>query len=259
MSVTQPNINQFAQTTVQGQIDLDHGNVITGQVDSSQATALIAGQAVKITTTAGGLPKFVALAANTDQTFGFVIRNVKDQDYPALSNFELAMNDSIMWMAATGAITRGASVEVAYATNQIAPSAGINPVVGIALDTAVNANDLIRVYIKVPTVVANPDNAGLQTITVLATLAQINAGAVIIPAIAGKKITVTNYTARVAGNFATGTSVELESSATTVAVTTLGTGYAAALPAGEGLNVANNGTAQTGGTSITFTVTYQQV
>src|SRR6185437_11014410 len=106
------NINQFAQTTVQGDLDLQFdGSVITCQVDSSQATALVPGQAVKLTTTSGGVPKVVGLAGNTDASFGFVCYNLKDANYPAYANVEIAQFGSAMWMTAGGAIARGASVE----------------------------------------------------------------------------------------------------------------------------------------------------
>ena len=110
-------------------------------------------------------------------------------------------------------------------------------------------------------------------------MAEINAGKVLIPGIAGQKITITDYVARVTGGFATGTSIKLQSTnavpvdAVTIAEagltngavllpasanTTLGAGYAQQLGAGDGLKVANVGAAQTGGTSIDFTISFTQ-
>jgi Uncharacterized conserved protein (DUF2190) len=274
--------NQFSQTTVQGQLDLKSGgnNVVSCQVDAAQATPLVAGQAVKLATTAGGVPKVIALAANTDQPFGFVSRNLKDQNFPANAPVEIALFGSAMYMTAGGAITRGASVEVSNAAVKVVTSGGINPVSGFAFDTASNDGDLIRVYIQAPfSAVDSALTNRLQTVIVTATLAQINAGKVLIPGAVGQKITVTDYTARVVGNFATGTSIEMESTnVTPVAVstiaeagltdaailrpssanTTLGVGFAAQLGAGDGLQVVNNGANQTAGTSVTFTITYSQ-
>lgn len=271
------NINQFAQTTVQGQLDLLFpGGVLSAQVDSTQATPLIAGQAVKMTTTSGGLPKFVALASNTDSTFGFVARNLKDASDAAYANFELAFTDSVMWMTSNAAIARNSNVEVVISNNTVITSAGINPVIGIALDTATASAQLIRVLIKVPSVGVIQ---ATKEITVTATLAQINAGLTLIPGVTGKAINVTDFIARVTGAFATGTAVLLESTNATPVVavtlaeagltngavlvpgsanTTLGAGFGAPMGSGDGLQVANSGTAQTGGTSITFTITYQQ-
>lgn len=275
------NINQFKLSTVQGQLDMEvAGTVISAQVDAAQGTALVAGQAVKLATTSGGVPKVVGLAANTDQAFGFLTRNLKDQSDPAGAACEIAMFGSVMWMTAGAAITRGAAVEVVYTTTKIITSAGTNPVVGFALDKASADGDLIRVYVQAPFSNIQPNlTQRAQIATVTATLAQINAGLTLIPGVAGQAITVSNVVARVVGTFATGTSVELESTnASPVAVltyaetaiagstvlvpgaanTTLGAGYAVPLGSGDGLKVVNNGSAQTGGTSIEFTVTFTQ-
>ncbi len=145
------NPNQFEQTSVQGQLDLEYqGSVISAQVDAAQATALVAGQPVKMATTPGGLPKVVALAADTDVSFGFAARNPKDSDYAALERVEIAQFGSAMWMTAGAAIARGAQVEVVSATNKVITTGGVNPIVGYALDTATADDDLIRVVIQSP-------------------------------------------------------------------------------------------------------------
>lgn len=292
------NINQFAQTTVQGQMDLEfQGSVITCQVDAAQETSLIAGQAVKLATTGGGVPKVISLAADTDASFGFVARNLKDAAFPANSAVEIAMINSVMYMTAGAAITRGAKVEVVSATNKVITNAGTNPVVGFALDKASADGDLIRVYIITQSyqsaqiiadisglqaaldVLTAAAAASVQSTRVTATLAEINAGKTLIAGASGKTITVLDYTAVVSGNFATGTAVLLQSSAgspvvvstiaeaalTTGAIltpddadTTLGVGFAAPLGSGDALKVANSGSNQTVGTSITFTITYKQ-
>lgn len=270
------NQNQFLQTPIQGQVDLDAQNqsfTLAVQVDSTQAVALIAGQAVKVVDSAGGIPKVVSLAADTDEAAGFIEFNQKDASYPAYARAEMGLTGTIMYMTAAGAISRWGKVEVVSASNKVKASGGVNPGVGLALEKAAADGDLIRVLIQEP-VAGN--GSGTRTAIVVATLAQINAGLEVLPAVAGKKYNVLDYTARVLGGFATGTSVELESDTTAVAITTiaeagltngavlkptsanttLGAGYAAQLPAGEGVKVVNNGAAQTGGTSITFTITY---
>lgn len=271
-------INQFDMAPVAGQgTMIAPGMTLSCQVDSAQATNLVSGQAVKLSTTANGVPQVISLAANTDKALGFVLRNLKDAAFIPGAPLEIAITDSIMWMTAGGAITRGGNVEVVYTTNQVIASAGVNPIIGLTLDTAVNVGDLIRVLVKTPAI--SGTTAAVQKVDVVATLAQINAGLVLIAGQTGQKITVLNYTARVVGNFATGTSVELESTnASPVAVstiaeagltngavllpssanTTLGAGYATGLGSGDGLQVVNNGSAQTGGTSIEFTISYTQ-
>lgn len=281
------NPNMFAMETVQGQIDLSfHSSVITCEVSSAQATALVAGQAVKLEDSAGGMPKVLALAANTDPSFGVVLRNLKDINFPALARVEVALAGSVVYMTAGGAIARGAKVEFVNSTLKVITAAGTNPVLGFALDKAAGDNSLVRVYILTPAVTSAEtiaDIAGLQdvldvavrTARVTATLAEINAGKVIVAGVAGKKIRVVGYAARVSGGFAATTSVDLQDeSATKVtalgvagltngailqpssANTTLGAGFAADLATGEDLVVANTGDPATTGTSIVFTVQY---
>lgn len=284
-----PNINSFAQTPVQGQMDLSFlGSVVTARVSNSQVTALIAGQAVKGDTAApstaqDGPPPVLSLASASDPALGFVVRNIKDINAPANARIELAMDGSCMYMtsdaANSGAITRFAPVEYNVTNNTVVAWAGVNPIVGYAYDAAINSGDLIRVLVRSPQLSGSNTSSSIKNATVVATLAQINAGLIIIPGVTGKKITVTSYVAQVTGNFATGTSVELESTnASPVAVTTiaeaglttgavltpnsanttLGVGFGGPLGSGDGLKVVNNGTAQTGGTSIQFNVSYTQ-
>lgn len=282
MPVNYPNpltINQFDMAPVPGQLDLEtQGNIITGQVDAAQVTPLVPGQAVKMATTSGGVPKFLSLAANTDQTFGFVVRNLKDASDAAYANFEVALNNSVIWLVAGAAITRGAAVEVVASTSKVITSAGVNPVVGTAFDTASVNGDLIRVLVQVPGTAATATGAA-QQLTVTASLAEINAGKILIPGLTGKSINLSNYTARVTGTFATGTAVVLESTNGTPVIvstiaeagiagttvigpyeshTTLGAGFAVPLGVGDGLKIVNSGSAQTGGTSIQFTFNFTQ-
>lgn len=276
------NQNQFSQTPILGQVDLAGfgSNLISARIDNAVGTAILPGQPVKLATTNGGPPAVVALSANTDATFGFAVYNLKDQSYPANARLEIAIEGSVMYMNSGGAITRGAAVEVVYTTpGNIITAGGVNPGIGFALDGATGANQLVRVYIKVPSLSQAFTTALVKTARVTATLAEINAGKVLIPGAGAQIINVLDYTARVAGNFATGTAVILESTngtpvlvstiaeagLTTGAVltpastnTTLGAGFAAPLGAGDGLQVVNSGSAQTGGTSITFTITYTQ-
>lgn len=146
------NVNQFAQTPEQGFLDLQTGqsNVLNGGISLSEAGTLIAGQAVKMEDSAGGVPKFLKLAANTDKTFGFVVYNQKDTGFTAGMGASIAIDGSVMYMTAGAAIARGAKLEVVYTTDKVITSAGTNPVVGIALDKAAADTDLIRVLIQTP-------------------------------------------------------------------------------------------------------------
>jgi hypothetical protein len=283
--------NQFTQTTVQGQRDLPAlGSVISCQIDAAETATLVAGQAVKLATTAGGVPKVLALTADTDELFGYILRNFKDADFAANDMIEIALSGSVVWMTAGAAIARGAKIEVDVSETEVITNAGTNPVAGYALDAAAAAGALLRVYVLTPAFDSSQvigDIAGLadaladrvQVAEVTATLAEINAGKELIAGVTGKTITVVGLTARVSGTFATTTSVDVQSdNATPVKVrvdavaalsdgailhdeatnTTLSAGWATALGSGDGLEVANVGTAATGGTSITYTVAYKQ-
>lgn len=274
------NINSFNMVPVQGEMDLQASpaNVFSCAVDASQASALVPGQAVKIYDSAGGVPKVVAVSGNNDTSlFGFLVRNLKDQDAPANARVEIASTGSVMYMTAGAAIARGARVEIVNSTQKVITSAGTNPVVGVALDKAAADGDLIRVLIVAPLTdaFALSGDAGIRTALVVVSLAELNAGKVIIPGVAGKKIRVVDVIARVVGNFTTTTSADLQDeSATKVLVAAVaalttgavigpysanvsrGAGFGADLAAGEDLVVANVGSAAAGGTSITYTVQY---
>lgn len=273
------NQNQFSMIPVQGDLDLlFQGGVISALVSPNQATALIAGQAVKLENSASPMPTVLALAGNSDSTFAFVIRTLKDQNFPTKAAVEIAFNGAVMQMTAGAAIARGANVEVVQSTNKVITSAGVNPVIGFALDQATADTQVIRVYIRTPG--SDSVSPALKTVNVTATLAQINAGLTLIPGAPGRAITVTDITERVVGAFTTTTSVDLQSTNATpvkvsvaaVAALTNGAvlkpgdanvsraaGYAVPLGSGDGLAVANVGTAAAGGTSIQYTITYAQL
>jgi len=271
------NINQFAQTPVQGEIDMTVQGVqiVSGLVNPSESVALIPGQAVKVLDTLSGVPTVTAVTSNTDPVFGFVTRNFKDANYPANSRLEIAINGTFMFMTANAAISRLGAVELDYVANKVGPSAGIKPTVGFAYDKASANNDLIRVFIETPKVASQP---GLtRTVVVTATLAEINAGKTLVPAVSGKKIRVTNWAYRVTGAFTTNTSVDLQSTTSAEKVAVVGqaalTNGAIILPLAanvgakfgqdltvtESLSAVNVGTAAAGGTSISFTITYALV
>ena len=70
---TSLNQNLFSQIVIQGEMDMQFNhNVISCEIDTTSAGGLVAGQAVKIVDSAGGLPKVVEAAADTDDIFGFI-------------------------------------------------------------------------------------------------------------------------------------------------------------------------------------------
>ncbi len=144
--------NQFAQTPEQGQLDLMvGGNVVSCQVDAGQATALVAGQAVKMVDSAGGIPKVIACAADEDDVFGFVIYDIRRSSFPALSKIEVAFfRGSVMYMTAGAAIPRNGQVMIVPGTIKVVTVTATNRIVGRAYDKAAADGDLIRVVIDLP-------------------------------------------------------------------------------------------------------------
>lgn len=117
----------------------------------------------------------------------------------------------------------------------------------------------------------------VQFVLVTVTLAELNAGKVLVTGVSGKTITPLDFKMTVSGTFATGTSAELEDTNGTPVVvasvaaaglgdgavineteanTTVGAGYLAPLTAGAGLTMTKTGSDFTGGTSITVRVLY---
>jgi hypothetical protein len=280
--MTNPNINQFAQTPVDGQMDLSFvGSVVSARVSANQASALIAGQAVAGDNTApstaqDGVPPVIALTNGSVPAIGFVVRNIKDQNAPTNARIELAMDGSCMYKTAEGAISRFAPVEYDATNNQILAWGGVNPVVGYAYDAAINAGDIIRILIRSPQLGLANTAGGVKNVSFTVTQAQVNAGKTLIPAVAGKTITVLNYLVNATGTWATGTAVVIEdTNASPVAVVSIATAdignvnfpgaagntittLGLPLTAGKGLQVVGTGSAFTGGTNLVINLTYTQ-
>lgn len=146
------NINQFGQTPEVGDLDLLYpGGVLTCMVNQGSSSTIVPGQPVRLADVAkGGVPKVIPLTANTQPTFGFAIRNLKDASYTDGDPLEVAWGRSVMFMTAGAAIVPGAKVEVVYTTNKVITAAGTNPMVGYALDKATADGDVIRVLITTP-------------------------------------------------------------------------------------------------------------
>jgi hypothetical protein len=146
--------NQFAQSTLLGTVDLRMcNNTISAQIDASQSGNLYAGQAVKIVDSADGIPKVVACTANSDQVFGFINFDMKTVAFVAGSPCELSLAGNAIYLYATGAIARGAQVQLdvsspgAVASKVNSSGASI---VGYAFDKAPAAGALIRVVLSAP-------------------------------------------------------------------------------------------------------------
>jgi len=142
--------NQLAQNSMVGVVDMRVGstNIISCQVDSSVTTQIYPGQAVKIVAaTTGGIPKVAPCTANADSAIGFAVFNVKDVQYTAGQNLEVAMFGSVVWCWATGAITQMARACLDYTyVGGVQATGSTATVMGWALDGC-SAAGLIRVMI----------------------------------------------------------------------------------------------------------------
>jgi len=147
------NINQFAPTPVVGQITLNTpaGNTISGMVSLSQATALNAGDRVKLDTPAGvKFPSFIAAAYN-EAAIGTLEYDIKGGSKATGEPCQVAVSiGQVMWkQAGAASIAAGATVGLDSSSNVITYASG--PKYGIALDPAA-AGDIFRVILVEPLV-----------------------------------------------------------------------------------------------------------
>jgi len=156
VTTTQPvqSQNTFLQSSQLGMLDLKYNhNTVSVEVDSSQVGVIYPGQCVKIVDSVDGVPKVVAVAANSDSCLGVVVYNQKDISYAAGARLEIATGGNCIYMYATGAISRGVLVTVDVTTvggvGASVGSSGANQV-GWAYDKAAAAGALIRIYLKSP-------------------------------------------------------------------------------------------------------------
>ena len=141
--------NQFKQTAEKGQLDLRFNpSVISCQIDASENGTLVPGQAVTLVDSAGGIPKVVAAAADTDAIFGFISYDIKSKSFKAEDRCEVVFHrGSIMFMESSAAIARGAKVMTVISGQKVATATAGKTAVGIALDKATAGSQIIRVLV----------------------------------------------------------------------------------------------------------------
>jgi hypothetical protein len=146
---TYQNQNQFKPTQVLGQLDLSiNTNVKSVRIDpASVATVLTAGQAFKLVDTAGGVP-IVDVAAITEKAYGICIHSSRKDTFVAGDYIDLACFGSVIYLEASAAIARGARVQNTVAGPTVALCVpGTNAQVGVVLDKATAAGQLVRVEV----------------------------------------------------------------------------------------------------------------
>lgn len=153
-SLPSQNVNAFTQSAQLGMIDMrfDYDSVSV-QIDSTQATPLYAGSAVKIVDSADGIPKVIGVAANSDGVLGFINYDIKTQAFTAGMMCEISMAGNVIYLYSTAAIARGAQVALDVTSpggvRPISGSGGEN-IVGWAYDKATAAGQLIRIFLRTP-------------------------------------------------------------------------------------------------------------
>jgi len=147
--------NQFTQLPVLGQLDMRLNiQSIQVQVDSSQATPLVAGQPVKLKTGTpqGGLPRVVACTGDDDLIYGFVNYDPKINSYSALQAMSISwFKGNVMYMVAGAAFDRNVNLAIDYTTpGNVNTATTGQTIIGTPMDVAEEAGDLVRVLINLP-------------------------------------------------------------------------------------------------------------
>lgn len=146
------NQNQFGQTVVQGKLDITpNPSTVSAQIDVSELGTLVPGQSVKMVDSAGGVPKVIACAADSDDVWGLLNYDLKQASFVAGDRVEVsAMRGNVMYMTSSAAIARNAKVMVVISGAKVATRAGGGVCIGRAYDKATAADQLIRVVIDLP-------------------------------------------------------------------------------------------------------------
>ncbi len=158
------NLNQFAQTVLVGQPDWSvNQNIVPVQIyaSSSGGASLVAGQGFKFVDQTGDMPVVDIVSGVTDKADGIAIHRMKGDTFVAGQIIELALAGSTIWMQASAAIARGASVQLnptsggTFPTVATLASLGTNVSIGKSIDKPTGAGAMTRVYV-------NPQDANLS-------------------------------------------------------------------------------------------------
>ncbi len=160
VTTTAPSLsqNQFTTAPFPGLVDLmfSKTNVVAVQIDDAQSSSipLYGGQRVMVVAASGkGIPKVIS----NDEVFmpsGYIVFDVKSQQFVAGNRCEMAQDGTCLWLYATSAIDRYTKVCIDQYTKygvQAITGSTTMPIVGIAYDEATAPGQLIRVLLKTPT------------------------------------------------------------------------------------------------------------
>jgi len=149
---TQYNMNQFGLKDQVGECMNPAANVIQAVINPSLAsgTYYLAGQVVSLGAGSGDCP--IVQAAAAGKGIGVIVFNERINKYSARMVCGVALDGSIITMQAAAAIARGGVVGYG-STFSDGTAIGISTMssgvgIGIALDIAASATDIVRVLIK---------------------------------------------------------------------------------------------------------------
>lgn len=142
------NMNQITMTPTKGRVsEIPNPSTISCQVTGASVANLYPGTAVVLV--AGTANTILVDKATPSQSiFGFVCWTPKKSKWVANEKLEIAMPGSVMEMESAAAFNRGQLVEQVATNDLVQAYAGVNNTVGVALDTATGANQLVRVLIR---------------------------------------------------------------------------------------------------------------
>ena len=149
------NLNQFKLSNIAGVVMNPAANVIQAQILSTLGTAsyYTAGQVVAFGTTSGDMPE--VRAVTTGCGIGIIAFNAKREKYYGNMICSVALDGTIITCVAGAAIMRGQPVAYGSTAANVPNVTGLavgasSKVVGIgiSLDIAAAAGDIIRVLIK---------------------------------------------------------------------------------------------------------------
>lgn len=145
--------NQFNQTNVIGSLDLvtnPNPGVFYCRYYHASDT-LQAGEGVILTDRGAsdtpGSPIVTQRAADANAIFGVNVFDPKDAEKSSGDRINVATSGAVIWMEASAAISRGASVALVLATPGQVVTRTTETVLGTALDKASASGDLVRVLI----------------------------------------------------------------------------------------------------------------
>ena len=147
------NLNQFSITPAIGDLDLAHStgeSVVSVRFGYEDTTGDIeAGEGVKLSDLGSndtpGVPVVAIRTTELEPIYGVKIRNTKKAKVEGGDRFEVAVFGAVVRFKAAGAISRGAGVTLTLANIGEVKAVSTKTPLGVALDKASAAGDIIRV------------------------------------------------------------------------------------------------------------------